>query len=223
MSLHDDIIRRWLDEAAADAAPRLDRAPADDEMTEVEHQITRLRLVQGLLSTLDLKTAPKELDSLVFQGMQNSAESDSEEVCEEEVEFSDWLEGVDTEPILEPRKAPEFLDRIVELRLEAMQAAANEHDQASDAHRTLDQRSRWMSPRRLMAGATLALALLATPLFLGGYFSSSQGTDGSSLRLVSYDSLEGLQRAFPNQSQAASGMGILGAFASPSQNSGGPR
>jgi len=221
MSFHDDIIRRWLDEAAADAAPQLDREPvegSDMDSAEEGRLRDRLRLVQGLLSTLDLKEAPKELDALVRQNASETLASDKKDL--HELEFADWLEGLDTEPVLEPCKAPEFLDRIVEQRLAAMQDDVLE---GSDSVHPKASGYRWGSPRRMMAGATVALVLLAAPLFLGGYFGAGHGVDDSPVRLVNYDSLEGLQKAFPNQSHVAKGMGILGAFGTSSNDSGGPR
>ncbi|MDF1837726.1 MAG: hypothetical protein P1V35_07660 [Planctomycetota bacterium] len=221
MSFHDDIIRRWLDEAAADAAPKLDRESIDGldgASDEEERMRDRLRLVQGLLSTLDLKEAPKELDALVHHNACEALESETDEL--QELELAGWLEGLDTEPVLEPCKAPEFLDRIVEQRLATIQGTIDEESELQAEQPT---RFRWGSPRRMMAGATLALVLLAAPLFLGGYSGADQDAADSPVRLVNYDSLEGLQRAFPSQSQVASGVGILGAFGASGNDSGGPR
>ncbi len=237
MSLHDDIIRRWLDEAAADAAPRLDRDSAGAEgslqyhpgvVDEVEEEtkrlVARLRLVQGLLSTLDLKTAPEELGARVEAEhvRQEQAAKGVDEICE--VPLAEWVDAAALEPIFEPCKAPEFLDRIVEQRMAAMQDS--DQAEAARTNNPLGRKILWTGPRRLMAGAVLALLLLAAPLFLGeraGFFGAESNNGIGALRLVNYDSLEGLQNAFPSQSQAANGMGILGAFGAPGQESGGPR
>lgn len=211
MSLKDDIIRRWLDEAAADAAPQLDSELSEGDRDEEARQRDRLRLVQGLLSTLDLKEAPKELDARVRGQVREAMASERDDL--HELELAGWLEGMDTEPVLEPCKAPEFLDRIVEQRLVAMEDESKEG--------SIPPRSRFGTPAKMMAGATLALVLLAAPLFLGGYFKG--GAENSPVRLVNYDSLEGLEQAFPNQSRVANGMGILGAFGTSGADSGGPR
>ncbi len=237
MSLRDDIIRRWLDEAAADTAPRLDRDSAgaegslqyhpgvvDEKEDEAQRLVARLRLVQGLLSTLDLKTAPEELGARIEAECKRheQAINAANEICE--APLAEWVGDAALEPIFESCKAPEFLDRIVEQRMAAMQAS--DQAEAKRIDNPLGRKTLWTGPRRLMAGAVLALLLLAAPLFLGeraGFFGAESNNGIRALRLVNYDSLEGLQNAFPSQSQAANGMGILGAFGAPSQESGGPR
>ncbi len=232
MSLHDDIIRRWLDENAVDAAPKLEKKLEDGgcdaqslkgavDREEVQRQRARLRLVQGLLSTLDLKSAPKELDELVERDFDREAAMGADEGFE--LPLAEWVDGAVSNPILEPCKAPEFLDRIVEQRLASMQDS--DRPGTAARHRSQNRSGLSTGSRRLMAGAVLALLLLAAPLMLSGrgLFGTAAGGDVGSLRLVNYDSLEGLQKAFPNQSQAANGMGILGAFGNSDQDSGGPR
>lgn len=236
MSLHDDIIRRWLDENAVDAAPKLQKELVDGDCEaqppagaadgeEVQRQRARLRLVQGLLSTLDLKSAPKELDGLVEMGYAREKVGGADENFK--LPLAEWVDGAVSEPILEPCKAPEFLDRIVEQRLAAMQdspqSSTSTHHSSQDHSQGRSSLS--MGSRRLMVGAALALLFLAAPLMLSdrGFFGTEVSSEIGTLRLVNYDSLEGLQKAFPNQSQVANGMGILGAFGNPSQDSGGPR
>ena len=239
MSLHDENIRRWLNEADADAAPRLDRARPDGEHgsdandeaeTEFLREVARLKLVQGLLSTLDLKSAPKELDSLIEEDWGNTGSAEAGDLSEKDM--SVWFEGLGSEPILEPRKAPEFLDRIVEQRLEALRDSAKSASMGAqglggEEATALSRNGLARTSRRLLAGAGFALALLVAPLVFSGYFSgdfsASQGMAQPSPRLVNFDSLEGLQRAFPSQSQAANGLGMLGAFGGHSQDEGGPR
>jgi hypothetical protein len=227
MSLSDEIIRRWLNQAASDAAPRLERASEEGaidmesnefDAQEVARQLDRLRLVQGLLGTLDLKTAPDELAALVEANA-------GEEAVDGDSDLNEWLESNDLEvrfeTVLGPQQAPEFLDRIVEQRFAAMEESLFLGNSKED---TGANTSRWTSSRRAMAGAVLALLVLVVPVVLGDSFGGNRAQDEiTNLRLVSYDSLEGLQKAFPNQSKVAQDMGILGAFGAPGNGMGDPR
>ncbi|MCP5021762.1 MAG: hypothetical protein GY930_08285 [bacterium] len=232
MSLHDDIIRRWLDENAVDAAPKLEKELGDGncetqslkgavDREEVKRQRARLRLVQGLLSTLDMKSAPKELNDLVEREFDRDEVVGADEGFE--LPLAEWVDGAVSYPILEPCKAPDLLDRLVEQRLASSQDSLQPGTAAR--HRQQSRSSFSIGSRRLMAGAILALLFLAAPLMLRdqGFFGTAASGEVGTLRLVNYDSLEGLQKAFPNQSQAANGMGILGAFGNSGPASGGPR
>jgi hypothetical protein len=161
--------------------------------------------VQGLLSTLDRKSAPEGLDDWFGVEPVQSRDAGSGEVAE--IDLASWLEGTGAEGLFVPQKAPEFLDRLVEQRLAGMGQDPSARPMGA-AKRT--------ARRLLVVGASLAALLLLAPFFLG----SDAVRKDAPVRLVSYNSLEGLQKAFPRQSQVADSVGILGAFGVPGAGSG---
>ena len=148
----DPILLRWLSRVDDDSPLQLGRLVVDSELEAGQDQagqtdeaqaelIHRLRLVEGLLATLDHRTAPPELTGRVqaeIERFESESRVDRDAIPEVPDE---WLEDLaNTEPELTSQcdwgtddlgeqalpgggleqKAPEFLDRIVEQRLAAI-------------------------------------------------------------------------------------------------------
>ena len=105
-------------------------------------------------------------------------------------------------------RPPEFLDRIVEGRLQAIEEQLGEV-------RGRQQRMRWV--RRGSLALSAALVLMLVP-----WGNLAQDRQATPLPLVQYSSLEGMQSAFPDQMRFVSESGEFGAVLSaPSETSNG--
>ena len=229
MSLPDKYLSRWLDQDPNQGVPGIPpmglstgdglgntNGPDGDgdsvEAAEVQALWRRFQLVQGLLSTLDSRVAPEELDrrveALLVDGPGDVSESGSDHFPEGP-EWDSILEGLAEEPVdslpvdslpVDSLQAPEFLDRIVEGRLQAIEEQLGEV-------RGRQNRMRWV--RRGSLALSAALVLMLVP-----WGNLGQDRQTAPLPLVQYTSLEGMQSAFPDQMRFVSESGEFGAVLS---------
>ncbi|HRV80273.1 MAG TPA: hypothetical protein P5218_02505, partial [Planctomycetota bacterium] len=123
-------------------------------------------------------------------------------------EPDEWLD-----PMIAPSRAPEFLDRIVEQRLSAIEAQLQ--TARARRQRTRSVRVGSLTLTGILAGA-LALALIPW-----GHWRASAAP--SPIHIVQYSSLNGLTSAHPDQAQFATLVGDFGAFVESPSTDGGVR
>ncbi|MEZ6002709.1 MAG: hypothetical protein R3F17_07875 [Planctomycetota bacterium] len=198
MFLPPDFILRWLNRVADDEPARLGQGSMDTAQEAWEEDgLRRLTLVEGLLSTLDHKAAPPALDAW-FEGLTAiPAEPAPARIPEPE---QDWVLDMDAiaaelEREAEDLAAPDFLDRIVEQRLSAI-------EQEVAAERRVRRRKTWLRRGSWVLTASLLMVLLP-------FFGGSEGPRPNPIQVVRHESLDSLRQAHPDQAAFAQRSGAL--------------
>lgn len=206
MDPRDPLLLRWLSRVQSDTPLELGAGAGDPSMglSPEESQVwRRLQLVQGLLGTLDHRTAPPELDARIRDWVQNL------DASETEIEWESQPASHSETTV--PTEAPEFLDRLVRQKFEVMAAemAKAQERQADQEHQATRARRRLARPLRrvsLVASGLLVVALMPW----GAMLAKHQG--GATIQLTEYTSLDGLRAAHPEAAHFASQTGEFGVF-----------
>ena len=219
MDPQDPILQRWLSRVQSDAPLRLGQGVSGEPGPANEQEARlwrRLQLVQGLLGTLDQRTAPAELDDRVAEFAPALRDLQPEPLggSEDLGLFEDLYVPDDSPaefPVGAAGQAPEFLDRLVQQKFDAMAAqlakATEEQRRSDDAARRA--RSRFTRPLRrvsLVASGLLVVALMPWGSLLSKYQSNPR------IEVTQYSTLEGLRAAHPEAAHFASQTGDFGAF-----------
>lgn len=209
MDPRDPLLLRWLSRVQSDAPLELGAGAGDPSvgLSPGEAQVwRRLQLVQGLLGTLDHRTAPGELDTRIAEMVQKL--DAPEQVVELELQPASPFES--TDPAV-PTEAPEFLDRLVRQKFEVMAA-----EMAKAQERQADQERQAARARRRLARPLRRVSLVASGLLVvvlmpwGAMLAKHQG--GATIQLTEYTSLDGLRAAHPEAAHFASQTGEFGVF-----------
>ncbi len=213
MDPQDPLLLRWLSQVHSDAPLELGGnagGPPEGLTAEQEAVWRRLQLVEGLLGTLDHRTAPRELDARV-EAVCNQSEPEALNPEPIDAESQAWVlpefpsNSVSKQDA--PAEAPEFLDRLVREKFEVM---------AAELARTRNEsKAATVAPRRRVARPLSRISLVATGVLLmalvpWGMLAKHQGS--ASIELTQYNSLDGLRAAHPDAADFARQTGEFGVF-----------